>query len=174
VSKTLDEHNQSFMDIDTTSGQFCLVGLAQQTDASELPNREVFFQYRSDGAIQKENQKRVTGTFATVDLTLTIEEDGSPVFGPVTVTSGCRLKGKLQKAGERGKARLKCDVGEDLSAFGLNQPENREFLDNVEDAFPKAGQKHIKINTSKGKLRITHNGAPDVGGLVTLSCAPPG
>jgi hypothetical protein len=175
VGSTLDPDNQSLLDIDTSSNRFCLVGLARGTDAGPLPNREVIFEYRSDGSIQKENAKRVAGDFASVDLTLTIEEDGTPVFGPTTVTSECRLKGKLQKAGTRSKARLKCELGEDLAAFGLNQTATREFLDNVEAAFPKAEQKHIKLNTSKGKFRITHNGEPDTGGLVSLrSCAPPG
>jgi hypothetical protein len=144
------------------------------TDAGPVPSRQVSFEYRSNGTIRKENAKRVAGDFVQVDLTLTIEEDGTPVFGPVTVTSDCRLKGKLQKAGARSKARVKCDLRDDLAAFELNLPANREFLDNVEAAFPTAEQKHVKINTSNGKVRITHNGEPDVQGLVQLSCSPPG
>jgi hypothetical protein len=172
VGSALDEDNQSLLGIDTSSNRFCLVGLVRGTDAGPLPNREVIFEYRSNGTIKKGNAKRVAGDFSSVDLTLTIEENGAPVFGPATVTSGCRLKGKLQKSGDQGKARLKCDLGEKLSALGLSQSANRAFLDNVEAAFPRPEQKHVKINTKKGKIRITHNGEPAPDAVeVPLSCS---
>jgi hypothetical protein len=167
VGGNLDEDNQSFLNVDTASGQFCLAGLAQGTDTDPLPNRLVVFQYDSLGTIKKENAKRVTATFVTVNLRLTITENGSTPYDE-SILSVCKLKGKLQKAGDQAKARLKCDVGENFSAF----PDVADFLDTINDAFPKAGQKHIKVNTAKGKLRITHNGRPDVGGLVDLTCPP--
>jgi hypothetical protein len=199
VSGTLDDDNQSFSDIDTSTGQFCLVGLVQGTDSSAVPGRTVSFEYRSNGSVDKANPKRVTGDFATVDLTLTIQgttaalagcgeanpdpedDDGDGIVEPGEqncefqrqVSSACKLKGRLNKAGDQSKARLKCDLGENLAALGLNEPANAEFLDNVEVAFPKAGQKHVKINTKKGKLRVTHNGAPAPANVpVSLSCTP--
>jgi hypothetical protein len=200
VGGTLDEDNQSLLEIDPNSNQFCLAGLVQGTDAGPLPGRRVSFSYQSNGGIKKQSPKVVTGDFSQVALTLTIEDlnparadcgepnpdpqddDGDGVVEPGeqnceferTVTSDCRLKGKLQKAGTRSKARVRCDLRDDLAAFELHLPANREFLENVEAAFPKAEQKHVKINTSKGRIRITHDGEPDPGGLVKLSCGAPG
>jgi hypothetical protein len=103
-----------------------------------------------------------------VDLTLTIEEAGSTVFSQ-TITSACKLKGRLRKSGDSQKVRLRCDVGEDLSAFGLSDAASRALRDNVTNAFPK--QKHIKVDTSKGKVRFTHNGAPAPSNVpISLSC----
>jgi hypothetical protein len=102
-----------------------------------------------------------------VSLRLVIEENGSPIYDE-TVSSACSLKAKLQKAGDKAKIRLKCDVGEDLSAFP--DPVG-DFIDSIENAFPKQGAKHIKVDTSKGKVRITHNGEAVDSGLVDVSCS---
>jgi hypothetical protein len=166
----LDEGNQTLSNIDTASGRFCLAGLVEGTDASPLPNRQVSFEYRSNGSIEKANAKRVTADFAQVDLTLTIEEGGSPVFTQ-TITTGCKLKGRLRKAGDSQKVRLRCDAGEDLAAFGLADGASSALRDSIANAFPKAGRKHIKVDVTKGRLRFTHNGEPAPSNVpVTLGC----
>jgi hypothetical protein len=168
VKYTLDEDNQTFSNIDTGSGQFCLAGLVRGLDTSPLPNRQVSFEYRSNGSIQSANGTRVAADFAQVQLTLTIQESGGTVFSQ-TITPVCKLKGRLRRGGDSQKVRLQCDVGENLSAFGLSDAASRPLRNNVENAFPK--QSHIKVDVSKGKLRFTHNGAPAPSGVpVSLSC----
>jgi hypothetical protein len=148
------------VNIDTAASHFCLAGLVRGTDASVSPPRRVRFEYRSDGSVQKANSNRVTGDFASVDLTLVIEESGVPVY-EAGVTSACTLKGGINKAGERGKGRLNCKLGDGMSDLGLERPENSEFRSNVETAFPK--QKRIKVQVDKGRLRVKHNGEPNPG-----------
>jgi len=176
------DKNETLMNIDTGTGGFCLAGFVEGNDATITPNRVVTFTYESLGTIKKATEKTVTGEFVSVDLTLTIEELNAdlPNCGEVpvgegncefeqTITTGCKLKGSLRKEGDQGKSRLKCEVGENFSAFGLNDPANQEFLEIVTDAFPN--RKHIKVNTKKGKIRFTNKGEPAPEGLdVELSC----
>jgi hypothetical protein len=168
IKYTLDEDNQTFSNVDTASGQFCLAGLVQGIDSGPLPSRRVLFEYRSSGVISNANGKRVTARFADVDLTLTIEESGSPIFTQ-TLGSACQLKGRLRKSGDSQKVRVQCDVGENLAAFGLSDSASRPLRENVEGAFP--GKGHVRVNVDKGKLRFTHNGEPAPSGVpVSLSC----
>jgi hypothetical protein len=168
VGSTLDDDNQAFMGVDTSSGEVCVTGLVQGVDTQPLPNRRVFFQYQAFGDIKSENEKRVTTMdLVPVSLRLVVEQSGVPIYDQ-TISSGCTLKAKLQSAGDKAKLRLKCDVGEDLSAFPGDVD---DFLDNIENAFPKQGAKHIKVDTSKGKVRVTHNGEEVPSGLVDVSCS---
>jgi hypothetical protein len=139
--------------------------------AGSLPQERVFFEYTALGGIKKESQKQVTpADLAPVALRLVIETvAASPVtLYDQTLTTGCTLKAKLRKAGERAKLRLKCDVGELLSAFPDMTAELREH---VQNAFPKQGTKHLKVDTSKGRLRITNNGEAVDSGDVDVSCS---
>jgi hypothetical protein len=168
VKYTLDEDNQTFSNVDTASQRFCLAGLVQGLDTSPLPNRQVSFEYRSNGSIKSANGTRVSADFPEVQLTLTIQELGATVFSQ-TITPDCKLKGRLRRAGDSQKVRLQCDVGENLSAFGLSDAASRPLRENVANAFPK--QSHVKLDVSKGKLRFTHNGEPTPTGVpVSLSC----
>ena len=154
VKNTLDEDNQSFLNIDTSTDQFCIGGLVRGVDTTELPNREVTFEYGSDGTIKKESPKKVIGEFIPVDLTLTIMEVGGGTLFSNTITSACDLKGKLLKEGEAGQTKVKCELGDFFSGFGII---SQDLLDSVNNAFPKE-RKRVKVNTEKGKLRITHKG----------------
>jgi hypothetical protein len=166
VKYQVDGDNQTFANVDTASDRFCLAGLVRGVDARPLGNREVRFEYRSNGTIKKENPKRVKAAFATVDLTLTIEELGNELFQETIVCDG-KLDAKLRNAGDSQKVRLKCDAGPDLSFFRLPV----ELVDSVSNAFPK--QSHIKVDARKGKIRIIHSGAPPPAGTqVSLSCDP--
>jgi len=165
----LSEDNQSFFEIG--AGQLCFAGLVRSRDPGPEPQPLVTFEYRSDGTIEKANEKKVKGDFISVLLTLTIERNGMPPFER-SATSRCELKANVLKAGEKGKARLKCDLGEQFSELDLDEPENADFLDNVQGAFPRRrGPKHVKLDTLKGKFRVTHNGQPDVTNLVDVGCS---
>jgi hypothetical protein len=153
----VNEDNQLLTDIDVGSNRFCLAGAVRGVDSSDLPMREVRFEYDSDGSIKAENLKRVRGEFSSVNLRLVIEELGSPVY-QASVSSACTLKGWINKAGEQGKSRLKCKLGDGMADLGLASPSNSEFRDNVESAFPK--QKNINVDVDKGKLKVNVNGEP--------------
>jgi hypothetical protein len=166
VKYQVDEDNQTFSNVETASDRFCIAGLVRGVDARPLANREVRFEYRSNGTIKKANLKRVKAVFATVDLTLTIEENGSPLFEETIVCDG-KLDVRLRNSGESQKVRLKCDVGPDLSFFRLPT----ELVDSVTNAFPD--QRHIKVDARKGKIRFIHTGAPPPEGVqVPLGCDP--
>ena len=156
MKKALDEDNQSFLNIDTSTDQFCIAGLARGVDPDSIPNREVIFEYESQGSVKKASSKKVTGDFIPVDLTLTIMEVGGGTLFQDSITSACQLKGKLLKEGEKGKTKLKCELGDFFSAFGL--PQN--LLGSIDGAFPKGESPHVKVNTTKGRLTITNNGEP--------------
>ena len=169
VAYNVDGNNQSFLEIDTGSDRFCLAGLVRGTDTDPLHSRFVSFEYRSPGTIKSASPKQVSGTFeGVVELTLTIQEQGSTVFS-ATTTSQCKLKAKLRKEGEKSKVRLKCDeLGENLASFGLPPG----FEQNVEDALEQV--KHAKVDVEKGRFRVTVNGLPPPPSIpVSLSCEPP-
>jgi hypothetical protein len=153
VKKALDDDNQSLANIDTNANQFCLAGLVRGTDATLFPQRDVSFAYRSQGTIGKASAKRVTGEFGSVDLTLTIEDSSGTLFEQ-TVSSACELTGKVLKAGEKSKVRVKCELGELFSAFGLSEA----LRGNVSNAFPKGDRKHVRIDVEKGKARFVQTG----------------
>jgi hypothetical protein len=168
VKKALDEDNQTFLNIDTSTDQFCIGGLARGVDPDPLPNREVIFEYQSQGSVKKESSKKVIGEFIPVDLTLTIMEVGGSTLFQNSVTSACQLKGRLLKEGEKGKTKLKCELGDFFSSLGLTQ----DLLVNVEGAFPKGESPHVKVNGPKGKLTITNNGEePPESVEVDASCS---
>jgi hypothetical protein len=163
VKLTLDDDNQTFSNVDTGSGRFCLAGLVRGADAETQPARTVSFEYRSIGSIEKANQKQVRAEFDDVSVTLTIEEGGVQVFSGTSPS--CKLKGLLRKGGDSQKVRVRCDAGNDLGGFGLPL----EYVDSVDDAFRR--QKHIRVDATKGKVRIRHVGAPAPSGVpVSLSC----
>jgi hypothetical protein len=178
------EKNQTLLDVDTATGSFCLAGRAVGVDGTVSFNRRVVFTYRSLGTITKATDKKVNGEFLNVELRLTIDElcPEDPVNCPVprnefdgVITTGCRLKGSLQKEGDAAKAKLQCDVGENLSAFGLPPSTQQNLVENVTDAFTK--RKNLKVNTKKGKIRFTHRGEPappDLEVPPTLNCDPGG
>jgi hypothetical protein len=164
VQRSIDESNQSFANIDTPSGQFCLAGLVRGTDTTHVPNREVSFEYRSSGTIRKADARRVKAEFADVDLTLTIADSGGTLFEG-TVGSGCKLKGQLNRSGDRMKTRLRCLLNTNL--IDLQLP--ADLVSTVIGAFPK--QNHIKIDANRGKVRVTQRGVPaDPGAALPLDC----
>jgi hypothetical protein len=180
------DRNQTLFDIALGANEVCLAGRVVGVDPTTTFNRLVTFSYRSDGTVKKASDKSVSGDFPAVALTLTIEEQNPDLLGcdavPVgegncefqqTINAGCKLKGGIKKEGEASKATLKCDVGENLSAFGLSDPDNQNLLENVVDAYPK--RKNIKVNTKKGKISFNHRGDPAPENFelpANLSCEP--
>jgi hypothetical protein len=152
--------------MNVTANQVCLAGLVRRVDPGPLAHPIVTLAYRSVGGIKRVNAKRLIGDFVDVDLTLTIEENGTDLFPPTTITSACELRGRLLRSGERDKVVLRCEAGENLSAFGSLDG----LLENVEGAFPRRGAKHIRINTETGRIRIVHNGQPVPTNQVQVSC----
>jgi hypothetical protein len=174
----LDDQNQLLTDV--VGSDFCANGAVVGSDATMNPIRRVRFAYRSDGTVQKENSKSVKGEFNSVDLTLVIEENDTPVYQQ-SVTSACSLKARVRKSGERSKARLRCDLGADFSSLGLDTPANAEFLRNVDNAFPKLRgspsnfAQGVNLKTEKGRLRVRHNGelVPEGASVLPLGCSDP-
>jgi hypothetical protein len=109
--------------------------------------------------------------FVTVDLNLTIQtlDESMTVEFDETIQADCRFKGSLRKEGTRSRGKLRCDVGRDFAAFGLNTPENQALLENVRDAYPK--RKGLTVKTDKGKISFKNNGEPAPNGFtVDLTC----
>jgi hypothetical protein len=163
------DKNETLLNVDTLSGDFCLAGRAVGVDPTVSFNRLVVFTYDSLGSVSKATETTVNGAFVDVNLRLTIEEqhpDGNISEFDQTIPAECRLKGRLRKEGDAAKVTLQCDVGQDLSAFtGLDQ----DLVENVTDAFTK--RKNLKVNTKKGKIHFTHRGEPAPPGLVVpLTC----
>ena len=176
------DKNETFMNIDTAGGDFCLAGRVVGIDPTTTFNRQVTFVYESLGTITKATEKDVKGDFTQVDLTLTIEnlnpDLGTCAEVPVgegncefqqTIVADCKLKGALKKEGDAARATLSCDVGPNFEAFGLNTEANQDLLENVTDAFVK--RKHINVKTKIGKVKFTHKGVPAPEGVtVPLTC----
>jgi hypothetical protein len=165
------ERNQSLLNIDLATNQFCWAGLVEGTDGTTAPNRSVNFQYQSNGAVKKANSKKVDGVFVTVDLNLTIAALTTvpTVEFNETIQADCRFKGSLKKEGTRSRGKLRCDVGRDFAAFGLDTPENQALLENVQDAYPK--RKGLRVKTDKGRISFKNDGEPAPNGFtVDLTC----
>jgi hypothetical protein len=165
------DKNETLLNVDVISGDFCLAGRVIGIDPTTTFNRRVTFTYQSLGTITKATDKTVNGAFVDVLLTLDIEELGDPLtleFSS-TIQTGCKLKGRLRKEGDAAKATLQCDVGQALSAFGLDPVTQQDLIENVTDAFVK--RKNLKVNTKKGKIHFTHRGVPAPPGLaIPLTC----
>jgi hypothetical protein len=146
--------NTSFLSVDTGSDQVCVAGQVQGTDRSA----SVAFSYESLGGISKATDKTVRGEFVSVSLTLDISGGVVPPDPPYseTTTLDCRvIKASLLKEGSRDKVKLRCDLGQNYSAFpGLNS----QFITNIDRAFAK--QKRVKANSKNGRLSISHAGEP--------------
>jgi hypothetical protein len=165
------ERNQAALNIDLAGDRFCWAGQIEGTDATVTPNRQVLFQYLSNGSVKKANSKKVDGEFDQVDLRLTITalDDAGEVEFDDTITTGCTFKGSLRNRGARSKGKLRCDVGDDFAAFGLNTPENEALLENVENAYPR--RNNLKLKTNRGKIKFRHNGDPAPSGFtVEVTC----
>jgi hypothetical protein len=177
VDKKNFDKSETLLNVDTQSGQFCLAGRAVGIDPTTTFNRQVVFTYSSLGDITKANTKSVKGDFSVVTLQLTIDElnpDGAINEFTGVIQADCKLKGSLQKEGEAAKAKLNCDLGENLSAFGLvpadaESQNDQALIDNVSEAFAK--RKNLSVKVKNGKLKFTHNGEPAPGDLtVPLTC----
>jgi hypothetical protein len=166
------DRNETLIEVDTQSGDFCLAGRALGVDGTTTFNRTVVFTYRSFGTVTKATDKTVNGQFVDVELRLTIDEitpDGPVNEFDQTIQPECKLKGRLRKEGDAAKATLQCDVGQNLSAFGLDPMTQQNLIENVTDAFLK--RKNLKVNTKKGKIHFTHRGEPSPPGLaIPLTC----
>ena len=158
----------SFLSIDTGLGQLCLANQVQDFDRLAVPfNRSVTFSYSSQGSITKENDNRVNGEFPpTVSLRLVIINlvPGEPETEyDETMTVGCKLEASLRKEGDRDKVKLLCDLGENLSQFGLTPA----LIQNVANAYGPG--KQVRVRTKKGKLKIPHTGDLTEGGPISCS-----
>jgi hypothetical protein len=153
--------NTSFLSVATGSDQVCVAGQVQGTDGSA----SVAFSYESLGGISKATDKKVRGEFVSVSLTLDIS-GGAPYSQ--TTTLDCRvIKASLLKEGSRDKVKLRCDLGQNYSAFS---DLNSQYITNINNAF--AHQKRVTANSKNGILKISHVGVP-ADGEVPVSCTLP-
>jgi len=161
------------MDIDTDSNDMCVAGAVEQFDRLALPlNKRVTFSYVSNGSIGGGTPRKVRGEFVALFLTLEIIPiNGAEPDYSATIPVDCKIiKGNLLKRGERGKVNLLCDLGENLSDFpGLTE----DLVASVDNAFGERNR--AKVNTKKGRLKITHDGRPSEDEPpVTCSLSTPG
>jgi hypothetical protein len=172
VDKLSFDKHESFFNVDTSTGEICVQGQTVGIDPTETFNRRVTFTYTGQGTITKSSAKGVKGEFPNATLNLLIEEltdPATPEFDQ-TITTDCELKkGQIKKSGDAAKTQLKCNVGQDFAAFGLNTPENQPLLENVKEAYPK--RHGLNVHTGKGRINLKQNGEPSPEGLVIdLSC----
>jgi hypothetical protein len=170
VDKVSFDKHQSAFNVDTSSGQICVIGEVVGIDPTTTFNRRVTFTYEGQGTITKATDKVVKGDFPNVQVTVLIEELSDPAEEEftATITTDCKLKGSIKKSGDSDRTSLKCNAGENLAAFGLDTPENQPFLENVTDAFPR--RNGMNVNTRKGKIRFKTNGEPTPAGITPPSC----
>jgi hypothetical protein len=171
VDKLSFDKHETFFNVDTAAGDICLAGQAVGIDPTETPNRRVTFTYEGSGTITKSSTRGVRGDFPNSSLRLVIEALSDPptIEFDETITTGCKLRGSLKNRGEKARANLKCKVGQDFEAFGLNTEPNEDLLENVTDAYPR--RKGLNANTRKGTIRFRQNGEPAPDGLIVpLSC----
>jgi hypothetical protein len=161
VDKATGSANVSFMNVDTGLGEICLAGATTETaDAQVYPPVVVFF-YQALGDITQATDTEVKADFALVNLTLDISEGIEPYSQTIQLT--CKLEASLRKEGERDKVKLRCDLGENYSAFpDLTSGQ----IAAINDAYK--GVKHAKASSKKGKLKVTNDG--EVTDDVGLSC----
>jgi hypothetical protein len=145
------------MNVDTSLGQVCLAGQIQAFDRTATPyNRSVTYTYHSIGTITQATDRKVVADFASVSLTLEIVNlvPGAPVVEyDYTLTTECKLKASLQKEGARDRVSLRCDLGGDFTDFPGLTP---DLVENVANA----ALNRVKVNTEKGKLKISTTGVP--------------
>ena len=154
--------NTSFLEVDTGLGQVCVAGHVQGSDGAI----DVAFRYESLGSIGKANEQKVRGDFVSVSLTLDITGGAAPTYGQ-TIPAECRLRASLQKAGSRGKVRLRCELGENYAAFaGLSSQQ----VTSIDNAF--AEQPRARARSKTGRLKISHVGDPSGAGFA-VTCALP-
>jgi hypothetical protein len=144
-----------------------VAGQVVGTDTASSIDATVTFIYDSVGTIKKATDKKVQGEFVTVSLTLLI--DGPPTAPYAdSITVDCKLKASLQKAGEKDKVNLTCELGENFAAFpGLTS----QYIQNIDNAFDKV--KRVKAKSKKGKLKISTSGIPAEGSPVTCDFVAP-
>jgi hypothetical protein len=144
--------NASFLRIDSDLRQICVTGQVESVDAHSGLDTTVRFSYSSAGAVDKRNGSKVRGEFAAVLLTLDIS--GSEPYRQ-TITADCKLKASLLKRGSRDKVRVRCDLGENFSAFPGISVAN---LRSIDSAYAK--EKRARARAKNGKLRISSVGVP--------------
>jgi hypothetical protein len=169
VDRSTGDANTSFMNVDTGIGQLCVAGQTSEVATGQSIPPTVTFTYEALGTITEADDEQVRADFLLVDLTLDITAPDPDTSGATTnlfhqmISLQCDLNARLRKEGDKDKVRLRCDLGENFSAFtGLSSGN----ISAINDAYKNA--KRAKANSKNGKLRITHDGVPtdDVG----LSC----
>jgi hypothetical protein len=161
--------NTSFMEVDTELDKVCVAGQVRRTDDLSSASATVTFAYSSTGDISKDTDKKVKADFGAVTLTLDISgEDVTPYHQEITPQ--CKLKATLLKRGSADKVTLRCDLGENFSAFSDLNPLNPQYLTNIANAY--VHQKRVTANLKSGRLSISHVGVP-ADGEVPASCTLP-
>ena len=150
--------NTSFMEVDTELDKVCVAGQVRRTDDLSSASATVTFTYSSTGDISKDTDKKVKADFGTVTLTLDISgEEVTPYHQEITPQQ-CKLKATLLKGGSADKVTLRCDLGENFSAFSDLNPLNPQYLTNIANAY--LHEKRVTASPKKGKLGISHIGEP--------------
>jgi hypothetical protein len=161
VDQSTGAANTSFLSVATGSDQVCVAGQVQGTDGST----SVVFSYESIGSISKATDKKVIGEFISVSLMLDIT--GGTAAYSQEIMLQCKLGASLRKEGSRDKVSLRCELGQNYSAFpNLNSA----LIVNINRAFAK--QPKVKANSKRGRLKISHVGEP-ADGEVPVSCTLP-
>ena len=176
ADKSTGNANTSLLNVDESIDQVCVAGQLQEFDRTATPfNRSVTYTYQSIAPIVQENDKKVRADATSVSLRLEIVNLDPSLTTPEaaleydqTITADCKLKASLLKAGAKDKVSLQCDLGESFSAFpGLTS----ELLENIQ----KAALKNVKVNTKKGRLKVSNSGVFTQAGVpVTCDFPAPG
>jgi len=167
LDKSTGDANTSVMNVDTELGQVCLAGQVREVAEGSVFTPDVTFFYTSIGNITKATDQKVEAEFVSVSLTLDIS-DSNEAYVPYNqkIVAECTLEARLQKVGIQDRVRLRCDLGENFSAFsGLTS----EYIVAIDNAFAKG--KRARAKSKNGKLTIKHVGEPtqDVGYSCDLS-----
>ncbi len=183
----------SLANIDQSSGEICVSGVAAFVDTTTVLNRRVEVYFSSLGTIGKESDTKVDGVFTGVTIQVIVYS--APIPNPAAPTVpvlfdsgpldlGCQLEASVRKSGRVDRVSVRdCDLGLNLANLGVpasvanpypQQPElpditGQQIIDSIGAAM--LNRKPIKLDTVNGELRINHVGETMPPGFVsTLVC----
>jgi hypothetical protein len=144
-----------------------------QVSGTGSPSCTVFFRYDTDvphkasASVLKSSGDGSAKVSQQVQTTVQLEVTGAgcaDTFGPTTVfpekckTSGSVNADEPSEAVDKAKVSLTCELGEDLSEFGML---SEAVLGEIDTAL--SGRSDVKLDTSKGKLTIKTKGVQNSG-----------
>jgi hypothetical protein len=172
LNGTFDFRDKAELDANTLEFEVEGRAIGIEGEVRDLSGEEVVtIRYRTDFPSKSSSgeQDASVAQDRQVLVTLEVQEVGNPtpVYLGQAAPVKCKADAKIRDGEandpddpDKAQAKLTCDLGRDWEDLedGLAAPPPPPVLDAVEAAFE--ARKDVKVDTSKGKLQIKHNGEP--------------